>query len=180
MNLLYNVYFKIFLRKLSKEKITKEQWDDIVEVNVRKHTKIFALSLLTLIYTYCMVSFFYVSQIDTVITSLLGVLFVSGGAWFAISFGTVPERLIDFAMEITSFLFASFSVSLAAVFAVTIVAVPLLSPVLFIAFFSVYTASAQYDFVDAMKIGIDEAVFEHAKVGKRYFVRELEKTGKKK
>jgi len=171
---LNEIFYKIFLNKIDRTKLNEEQ-NSFLELNVKKHVKIFILILITMPYVYFVITRFYLDKIDIVMTALLGVLFVSGTAWYAISFGTVPARFLEFALEITSYLFAGFTVSLAAVLIAGSIAVPFLIPILFIAFFNLYAASVKYDIADSLKIGIDEAMFKHAIVGRRYFTKELKK-----
>lgn len=174
LNVFYRIYYKLFLGELDLNKLNTEQ-KELTIINIKKHTHIFLLMLLTLPYTYYILSNFYVDKIDVVMTALLGALFVSGTAWFAITFGAIPERFMNFAIKTTAYLFTAFAVSLTAVFAVGLLEVPLISPILFIIFISLYTASVKYDVVDALKIGIDEAIFKHAKVGRVYFLKQLKK-----
>lgn len=169
-----DLYFKIFLGKIDKSKLDKDQLE-VLDLNLKKHVRIFLLLLLVMPYVYFVTTNFYADKIDIVINALFGVLFISGAAWYAISFGAVPVKFMDFAIHITSYLFASLAVSMASVFVAASIAVPLLSPVLFIAFYSLYAASVKFDVVDALKLGIDETVYQHAKVGRLYFLRELEK-----
>jgi hypothetical protein len=174
MQILFRMFHKIFLHKINLKKLNSEQRSITID-NIKKHTYIFLIMSFSVIYSFFIIYFNYIDKIDTVITSLLGVLFISGAAWFAITFGAIPLRFADFAIDITAFLFASFALSMGAVFAAAIIAVPYLSPILFIAFYSLYNASVKYDIVDALKIGIDDAVLKHAKVGRIYFTRELKK-----
>lgn len=172
-----DLYFKIFLNKIDRSKLDKDQLE-ILNLNLKKHMRIFLLLLLVMPYVYFVITNFYADQIDLVISSLFGVLFISGAAWYAISFGAVPVKFMDFAVHITAYLFTSLAVSMAAVLVAASIAVPLLSPILFIAFYSLYAASVKFDVVDALKLGIDETVFQHAKVGRIYFQRELKKQKK--
>jgi hypothetical protein len=177
LNILDKVYYKLFLGRLQLEKLSTEQ-QEVTEDNIKKHVIIFILMILTAVYSYFIISNYYVEQIDTVLTSLLGVLFISGTAWFAITFGAIPARFMDFAVEITAHLFGALAIALTAVLITSIIALPFFTPVLFLAFIALYSASVKYDVADGLKIGIDEAVLEHAKVGRTYFVRELERKKK--
>lgn len=175
---LINLYFKIFLGKVERSKLSKEQ-AYILELNVKKHVKIFILMLMIIPYVYYVISTYYINRIDTVISALFGVLFISGAAWYAISFGAIPIRFMEFAVSITTYLFASLAVSMSAVFIAASIAVPLLSPVLFIVFFALYAASVKFDIVDALKLGIDETIYLNAKADRVYYLRELSKTRKR-
>ena len=168
------LYFKMFLNKIDRSKLDKDQLE-ILNLNLKKHLRVFIILLLVMPYVYFVTTYFYSDQIDVVINSLFGVLFISGAAWYSISFGAVPVKFMDFAVHITSYLFTSLAVSMASVFVAASIAVPLLSPILFIAFFTLYAASVKFDVVDALKLGIDETLFQHAKIGRLYFQKELEK-----
>tara|TARA_Y100000310_G_C20690171_1_gene821678 strand:- start:2208 stop:2741 length:534 start_codon:yes stop_codon:yes gene_type:complete len=174
LSILDTLFHYIFLRKIKIEKLGKEQ-KEMTILNIKKHVKILFLMIIAMAYCYYIIPKEYPNEISIVLSSLLGVLFVSGTAWYAITFGAIPTRFSDFAVQITAYLFCAFAVSLAAVFSAATIAIPLLSPVLVVAFYALYAASVQYDIVDALKIGIDEAVLEHAKIGRVYFVRELKK-----
>lgn len=174
MNLFYKLYYKIFLSKIALNKLDQEQ-RELTEINIKKHARIFVIIILAAIFTYFIIYNYYIDKIDTVVVSLLGVLFISGNAWFVMTFGTVPQRFLDLAVQITEHLFCSFAISMAATFVAVSITVPFLTPILFIAFITLYSASVKYDVVDALKLGIDETLYKHAQVGKRYFIRELKK-----
>jgi hypothetical protein len=177
LNKIYRSYHKVFLGKIDLNKLNKDQME-ITEMNVKKHTKIFLFSILAMVYTYIVISNYYSNSFGTVMTALFGVLFVSGTAWFAITFGAIPARYKDFAVQTTAYLFASFSFSMAAVFIAASVSLPLLTPIFFIAFFALYGASVKYDVADGLKIGIEEAHYKHSVTGRIYYVRELKKKKK--
>lgn len=174
MNFLDRLYSNFFLSQLRKKELDKDQMELFV-LNVKKHRRIFILILFVVPYVYFTISNFYFNQIDTVISSLFGVLLISGTAWYAVTFGAIPVKFMSFAINITAYLFTSLAVSMASVFIAASIATPLLSPVMFIAFYTLYVASVQYDVADALKLGIDETIYQHAKVGRLYFTRELKK-----
>ena len=174
MNFFCKIYYNLFLNKIDLNKLKKEQ-KEITIINIKKHLNIFILMTLIMPYCYFIITNYYIDKIDIVISSLLGVLLISGTAWFAITFGAIPIIFCDFAIKTTAHLFASFAFSMAAVFVAASIAVPFLSPILFLCFFTLYSASVKYDIVDALKLGIDEAIYKQAKVGRIYFVGELKK-----
>lgn len=175
MNIICRAYHKTFLGKIDLNKLNKEQ-RELTEKNTAKHAKIFFSMILIMIYTYFIINNYYLNSIGTVMTALLGVLFISGTAWFAVTFGAIPVRFIDFAVQITAWLFGAFAFSMSMVFVAACIALPFLTPVFFITFFALYVASVKYDIVDALKLGIDEAVYKHSTVGRTYFIRELKKS----
>ena len=175
MNIVCRGYHRLFLGKISINELNKEQ-RVLTEKNISKHTKIFFSMIAVMAYTFFVVNYFYFDSISSVMTALLGVLFVSGTAWFAITFGAIPSRYMDFAIQTTAYLFTTFAFSASAVFVASSIALPLLTPIFFIAFITLYAASVKYDIVDALKMGIDETIYKHAKVGRTYFIRELKKS----
>jgi len=174
MNLFLKLFQKTFLRELEMDKLDEEHLKLTIQ-NIKKHVYILIFMMISLIYSYYIIDKYYINDINTVITSLLGVLFVTGSAWYVITFGTIPKRFGILAVNITFFLFASFCVSLAAVLSAAILAVPLMSPVLIFAFGTLYIASVKYDIMDALKLGIDEAIYKHATVAEKYFSNEIKK-----
>jgi len=168
MNFLIKLYQKLFLWELEMDQLDEDHYKLTVQ-NIKKHIYILIFMSISLVYSYFIIKNNYLDQIGTVITSLLGVLFVTGSAWYVITFGTIPKRFGILAVNITYFLFASFCVSLAAVFIAASLAVPYMLPIFIFAFGTLYIASVKYDIMDALKLGIDEAIYKHAEAGEKYF-----------
>lgn len=175
MNLIMKLYQKLFLWELEMDKLSKDHYKLTIQ-NIKKHIYIFIFMSISLAYSYFIIRNNYLNQIDTVITSLLGVLFVTGSAWYVITFGTIPKRFGILAVNITYYLFASFCASLAAVFVAASLAVPYMLPIFIFAFGTLYIASVKYDIMDALKLGIDEAIYKHAEAGEKYFSSRNEKS----
>ncbi|MCK5177496.1 MAG: hypothetical protein KAQ92_07240, partial [Candidatus Aenigmarchaeota archaeon] len=115
MNFFCKIYYNLFLNKIDINKLKKEQ-KEITIINIKKHLNIFILMSLIMPYCYFVITNYYIDKIDIVISSLLGVLLISGTAWFTMTFGAIPISFCDFAVQITAHLFASFAFSMAAVF----------------------------------------------------------------
>jgi uncharacterized membrane protein len=109
-------------------------------------------------------------NVGTVIASLIAPVMVLGTAWFAISFGGVPQRLINIAMSVSFWMFAAFIVSLSAMFiAVAFVTSQYLWPVLAFVYLGALISCIQYDTADGLKAGLDEAVLKHSRAALAYY-----------
>ncbi|MFH1183209.1 MAG: hypothetical protein V1690_03025 [Candidatus Moraniibacteriota bacterium] len=131
-----------------------------VAENIQKHRKVFWINILASALVWRGLLDTPPSAVATVITSLLAPVMVLGSAWFAISFGGVPKKLIGVAMTTTLWMFIAFVVSLSAMFiSVGFVTSPYLWPVLALVYLGVIIGCVQYDTADGLKAGLDEAVF---------------------
>lgn len=173
---LISLFTDIFLPETKVTELSKEQQATLSE-NTWKHTKVFLINLAFLPYLV------YVIQISQdkilILTGLLGVIVVFGGAWFVVSFGTVPSSLSKMAFNLTFWMFLSFTLSLEAVAITLIYIFPYLTPFLIIVFLAAYLASVKYDTADSLKIGLEPEQYKLARYGSTYFQRELENSGKK-
>lgn len=135
-----------------------------VQDNIRKHRKVLWINVLAIALVWLGLRDTPPSAIGTVITALLAPVMVLGGAWFAISFGGVPKKLIDIAMATTLWMFIAFVVSLSAMFiSVGFVTSPYLWPVLALIYIAGITACIQYDTADGLKAGLDDAMLKHSR-----------------
>jgi len=100
-------------------------------------------------------------QLSALISVLTAPAFITGGAWFAITFGGVPTRLLDAALVITFWMFSAFTLSLTTM---SIVAYYILDGeilmliVLLFINFSVIVSAILYDNIDGLKVGLDESI----------------------
>jgi hypothetical protein len=109
-------------------------------------------------------------SLGTVIGGLLGPVVVFGGAWFFVSFGGIPIKLLRVAMSITLWMFSAFCVSLATMFiAVGFVSPPQIWPVLAFVFIAGWIACVRYDTADGLKAGLDEAQLHHSRAALTYY-----------
>ena len=141
--------------------------------NTWKHVKIAIVGLIFL--PYLVFVSLGIENILLVLTGLLGVIMVFGSAWFVITFGAVPARLMRMAINLSFWMFLAFVLSLEATAVVLCIALPLLTPVLAVVFFGAYIASVKYDTADSLKLGLEPAQFQLARYGTKYFRRELKK-----
>ncbi|HRY82699.1 MAG TPA: hypothetical protein P5232_03290 [Candidatus Moranbacteria bacterium] len=132
--------------------------------NISKHRNVLWLNVVCSVFVYFSLLKTNPDKISIVITSLLAPVMVMGGAWFAISFGGIPAKLMDIAMSTTSWMFAAFSISLSSMFiAVGFSTYPLLWPVLTVIYIGALISCIQYDTADGLKAGLDEAVLKHSR-----------------
>ena len=141
--------------------------------NVQKHARVaWLLVLVSLISGFGLLNT-ATADITTVLAATLGPVMVLGGAWFAISFGGIPAKLLDAAMDITLWMFAAFMSSLTvAMLAVCFVTHPVLWPVWLFIYIGTYVACVMYDTADGFKAGLDEAVLNHARYAVSHYKRE--------
>lgn len=112
-----------------------------------------------------------IGQLGSLISILIAPAFISGSAWFAITFGGVSQKLLDIALLVTLWMFSAFSLSLTAM---SIAAYFIsngnwlvLSVLIFINIGVIYSAIL-YDHVDGLKVGLDEALKNHSLAQLRY------------
>jgi hypothetical protein len=135
-----------------------------VQDNIQKHRKALWLNALASVLVFFALRDTPHDAIGTVINATLAPAMIFGGAWFAVSFGGVPKKLINIAMSTTLWMFIAFLVSLSAMFiAVGFVTSPFLWPVLGLIYAAGVMACIQYDTADGLKSGLDEAMLNHSR-----------------
>ena len=178
--LLTALFINIFLSETKGGSILPSDQKEILYENSWKHCKVFIINLIFLPY----LAYFIQSSQDKVLilTGLLGIVVVFGGAWFTVSFGAIPNILSKMATNLTFWMFLSFTLSLEATSIALVYIFPFLLPLIILVFGGAYLASVKYDAADAMKIGLEPEQYKLARYGSRYFQRELEnpEKGKKK
>lgn len=139
--------------------------------NVAKHRIVLWVNLVGGYVCYTSLLDMDINQLNTIANILLAPAFITGGAWFAITFGGVPNKLLDIALMVTFWLLSAFSLSLTmmgiVLFFVVDGNIPLLMVILFINF-SVILAAIMYDNIDCLKIGLDEALKGNSLANMRY------------
>lgn len=161
---------RIILHSFYSQKLTAEQQAFIKQNNV-KHGNILLISTLLL----ACVFFGLLSHPEPklLINGLIAPVMITGTAWFAISFGGIPKKLLNIAMSVTFWLFSAFLVSLGTMFLTLIFmsSVYLWAPLLFI-FIGIIISCIQYDTTDGLRAGLDEAVLEHSRYAINYYKKE--------
>jgi len=140
--------------------------------NIDKHRLVLWLDLFAAVLVYYGVR--SAAEVSTLVLAMIAPVTVMGAAWFAVSFGAIPKKLMSEAMSITSWMFLGFSLSLMAMFvSVAYISPVTLWPVLGLIFVSTIVSCIKYDTADGLKAGLDEAVLTHS----RYAIEYYRKTG---
>lgn len=144
-----------------------------VESNGWKHRKILWLNALAGCLSWYGIAQVSPTNLGTLATGLVAPVMVMGGAWFAISFGGIPARLIDIAMTITFWLFLAFTLSLTVMMLMIMSITPLIIwPVLGTIHLGAIISCVQYDTTDGLKAGLDEAVLNHSRAALMHYKSE--------
>lgn len=167
------MFRKLLLTPFASSILTAEQTAFLQE-NADKHLRV----LITLvILTPLMVLGLMQAKSETLpvlVGGLAAPVFVTGGAWFVVTFGAVPDALLGVAMILTRRLFTAFLVSLTLCFiAVGWVSPWPLWPILAIVWWLTWSAAFLYDCIDGLKTGLEPALLENARYGTTFFRREL-------
>lgn len=151
----------------------KEEEIEFVGKNIQKHRVALWVNVLACVFVFLGLWDTPTQAIGTVIASLLAPVMLLGTAWFGISFGGIPEKLIKVSMETTLWMFIAFLISLSAMFiAVAFVTSLWLWPVLAIIYIGVIIGCIQYDTADGLKAGLDDAMLRHSRYAIAYYEKE--------
>jgi hypothetical protein len=151
---------RVICRKLY-QNLEKDQ-KIFVQKNSHKHRKVIWLNIIFGIIVYFGLKNIKPQMFSIVITSLMTPAFITGGAWFAISFGGVPKKLIDIAVDITFWMFSAFTISLTTmVITLSFIANWALVSVFSFIISGIFIASILYDNIDGLKAGLDEALLRN-------------------
>lgn len=163
---------KIVLRKFNGSNISRNE-STFIHKNITKHHAVLWINLFATFFIILGLRTIDVDKIGALAVALLGPVAVLGTAWFSVSFGGIPAKLLDVAMEVTFWMFTSFVVSLTTMFLSLAVISPLyLAPVLLLIYLSVIISAIQYDTADCLKSGLDDALLKHSRVALRYYERQ--------
>lgn len=163
------------------EKVTAADVDFLVE-NLNKHRIVLWLNILLVIYlaTHGLTKILSDGNKDIIVTGLLAPAMVTGGAWYAVSFGGIPEKYIGTALRLTFCMYLSFSLSMTLLIALLIALTPwpvgvfLLSPM----YAGLYIASMLYDNLDGLKIGLDTSLLKFSRASLNYYQKKGFVTGR--
>jgi len=142
--------------------------------NIDKHRKVLWINILGGCMVFISLSDNSPQQLSALISVLMAPAFITGGAWFAITFGGVPQKLLDAALVITLWMFAAFTLSLTTM---SIVAYYILDGellmliVLLFINFAVMMSAILYDNIDGLKVGLDEALKDNSQATLRYLYK---------
>jgi hypothetical protein len=150
--------------------VLKPEELSFVKLNLVKHRRVQWINLISSVLIFFGLRDVPTEQIGAVITALLAPVMVMGAAWFAVSFGAIPARLIKTSMVVTFWMYVAFKVSLSTMFiAIGFVTPPAIWPVLSLIYLAVDFSCAQYDTADGLKAGLDEAVLNHSRAALLYY-----------
>ena len=112
-------------------------------------------------------------NLDRLLMGMIGIVAVTGSGWYVLSFGGIPSKLLDAAMEITFYMWTGFVCALTATMIVLITMFPPLCwPALLLIYAGAVFSGMQYDTVDGMKIGLDETLHRHSRAALRFYAEQ--------
>lgn len=136
---------------------------DFIHDNINKHRTVLWANVVAALTLFHSLKSLSITELNSLISALMAPAFVTGAAWFAITFGGVPQRLLPLAINITLWMFAAFTVSLTTMFMSLYFILPI--PIFLVFGFivlAIVISAARYDNVDGLKAGLDEALRMHA------------------
>ena len=160
---------KVVLRQFYKTNLSAEE-RSFIQDNTQKNRRALWLNVAAAVLIYIGLNQVDGDALRSIITALLAPVMVMGAAWFAISFGGIPAKLINAAMSITFWMFTAFSVS----FTAMCVAICMISPwpiwiVVVVIYYGTISACLQYDTADGLKAGLDDTVLKHSRAALRFY-----------
>lgn len=179
MDALIKLYQFFFLRRIVK--LAKPEDRVLVDTNTLKHMKVMGLMLLLAPFAL-FVKLAPLFTNNPLVTKLIGtidatnftsIIMVTGTAWFMVSFGAIPKYLEDVAMEVTFWMFSAFVLSSEWLVIGMAIDSPVSAPFLFLIYWGLYNCAVQYDTMDALKAGLDEAQLRFARLGRAVFMRQV-------
>jgi hypothetical protein len=144
-----------------------------VGANVDKHRLVQWINFLSSILVFFALQKVSQGDMGTVISALLAPVMVMGGAWFAVSFGAIPSKLIECSMSVTFWMYTAFKVSLSTMLlAISFITPWMLWPVLGLIYVAVDFSCIQYDTADGLKAGLDDALLKHSRAALLFYKRQ--------
>jgi len=138
------------------EQITAADIDFLVE-NLNKHRLVLWLNLILAGYlvVHGLDAILKQGEPAVVVTGLLAPAMITGGAWYAVSFGGIPEKFISSALVLTFCMFLSFTLSMTLLMGLLwkLTPWPVGLFILFPMYAGLYVSSILYDNLDGLKIG---------------------------
>ncbi len=165
----YFVLKKLICAKFFKSNLEKEELL-FLEDNINKHRKVLWINFFGTILIYFALANSSTETLIAIISALIAPAMLTGTAWFAVSFGGVPTKLIDIAMSTTLWMFTAFTLSILAMFmAVSFLSPVILLPVLWLIYLGILVSCIQYDNADGLKAGLDDALLKHSRAALIYY-----------
>lgn len=154
------------------EIIEEAQVDFLVE-NMKKHRLILWINILLAVFLtfYGLEVLLNQGSTAIVVTGLLAPAMITGGAWYAISFGGIPEKFISIAFTLTLCMFLSFTLSMTLLTCLLVAITPWFIGIFIILpiYITLYIASMLYDNVDGLKIGLDSTLLKFSRASINYY-----------
>jgi len=154
------------------EIIEEAQTDFLVE-NMKKHRIILWINILlaTFLGLHGLDVILSTGNTSIVVTGLLAPAMITGAAWYAISFGGIPEKFISIAFTLTLCMFLSFTLSMTLLTCLLVSITPWFIGVFVIIpiYLTLYTASMLYDNVDGLKIGLDSTLLKMSRASISFY-----------
>lgn len=153
-----------------KYKLTKFEIAFIMD-NIQKHRIVLWVNFIGGMIAFYALADNSQEQLNSIVLLLMVPIFVTGSAWFMISFGGVPTKLLDVALIITFWIFSAFTLSLTTML---IVAYYILEGEMFIQivilfiYICIILSAIIYDDLDGLKIGLDETLKDNSEATLRY------------
>jgi hypothetical protein len=154
------------------EQITAADTDFLVE-NLNKHRLILWLNVILAGYlsAFGLDAILKHGDAAVVVTGLLAPAMITGGAWYAVSFGGIPEKFISSALVLTFCMFLAFTLSMTLLIALLCRLTPWPIGAFFLLpmYGGLYVASILYDNLDGLKIGLDTALLKFSRAALNYY-----------
>jgi hypothetical protein len=154
------------------EQITAADTDFLVE-NLNKHRLILWLNIILVGYlsAYGLDAILKHGDPAVVVTGLLAPAMITGGAWYAVSFGGIPEKFISSALVLTFCMFLAFTLSMTLLIGLLCKLTPWPIGTFFLVpiYGGLYVASILYDNLDGLKIGLDTALLKFSRAALNYY-----------
>ena len=144
-------------------------------VNLQKHRLVLWLNLITLIilgyYGYDELIEKSGAQPELLVAGLLAPAMVTGAAWFAISFGGISEKFLDYAArDLTFALFAAFTLSLTLLsFLLVSISPWQIGIIVVLVYIGIYYPCILYDNLDGLKVGLDTTMLKFSRASLNYY-----------
>lgn len=159
----------LVLNKFYKTNLAPEE-RNFLEDNIDKHRKVLWINFLGILIIVIALLNSSSETIIALISALIAPAMLTGTAWFAVSFGGVPAKLITVAMSVTFWMFVAFTLSLSAMFVgVAFISPLILIPLLVVIYIGIIISCIQYDCADGLKAGLDEALLNHSRAALIYY-----------
>lgn len=154
------------------EQITAADTDFLLE-NLNKHRLVLWLNIVFIayLYLYGLAAILKHGDPAVVVTGLLAPAMITGGAWYAVSFGGIPEKFISSALVLTFCMFLAFTLSMTLLIALLckLTPWPIGAFCLVPTYAGLYIASILYDNLDGLKIGLDTALLKFSRAALNYY-----------